>query len=608
MATEKETVIFEVKIEDDGAVESIDSIRKSTRALTQERNALNLATEEGRKRAETLNRQIDENNKKIKENSSALEKQRQNVGNYTDSIKDAADQLNIAGVNVGALTEKISAGISPMAAAAGGVSALVGLYVSSAAGARDLDSAQTQLSTSFKVLTNDLAKLVGADGKGGGLLSSLAFELNRSLFGIESAVLGSISADAQQALKEIELAQLDAQQFAKDQLALAEEQRRIRDDDTKSNQERLQAAESIGQFIIARETELVSVQERRLEKLRVLLATDKDNLEIQKEIKQTEFEIADIREDSAGKLTEALNGIKTVQKAVRDEAIESNAAMGASAQEMISKTQTASDEGFAKDLERINAKTQAEIDASNLVIDTTTVEIDETERLKDEAAVRDAERVANQTKLDKISSDQRLATARALYVGLGQVFSAFGIKSKGIASALATANTFLGVTEILKSPTAPFIEPFASAVRAIQIATTIATGIGAVRQINSVSGFASGGLTGTRINPGMGTPINRSNGDNMLATVKTGEVILNQSQQARLGGASTFAKIGVPGFATGGVTGTFETASASSTASQNRIFANMMKAFKEQRIVLPLEEFDIKQETRTQIQETARVL
>lgn len=37
-------------------------------------------------------------------------------------------------------------------------------------------------------------------------------------------------------------------------------------------------------------------------------------------------------------------------------------------------------------------------------------------------------------------------------------------------------------------------------------------------------------------------------GDNVLAYVKPGEVILNQEQQARLGGARTFASIGVPGF------------------------------------------------------------
>jgi hypothetical protein len=71
--------------------------------------------------------------------------------------------------------------------------------------------------------------------------------------------------------------------------------------------------------------------------------------------------------------------------------------------------------------------------------------------------------------------------------------------------------------------------------------------------VENVDGFANGGLSGTLITSKMGKPIRRSNGDNLLATVKTGEVILNQRQQNALGGANTFRKIGVPGFANGGM-------------------------------------------------------
>jgi len=70
-----------------------------------------------------------------------------------------------------------------------------------------------------------------------------------------------------------------------------------------------------------------------------------------------------------------------------------------------------------------------------------------------------------------------------------------------------------------------------------------------------VEGFAGGGLSGTKVKQGMGMPIKRSNGDNLLATIKTGEVILNQHQQAALGGARTFKRIGVAGFADGGMVG-----------------------------------------------------
>ncbi len=67
-----------------------------------------------------------------------------------------------------------------------------------------------------------------------------------------------------------------------------------------------------------------------------------------------------------------------------------------------------------------------------------------------------------------------------------------------------------------------------------------------------IAGFAEGGL----ITPEHGAPIQRSNGDNILATVKTGEVILNEPQQQgikQIAGADVFRKLRVPGFAGGGL-------------------------------------------------------
>lgn len=64
----------------------------------------------------------------------------------------------------------------------------------------------------------------------------------------------------------------------------------------------------------------------------------------------------------------------------------------------------------------------------------------------------------------------------------------------------------------------------------------------------AISGFANGGIVG--IDDGI--PIQRSNGDNRIITVKTGEVILNKAQQTILGGPSAMAAAGVPGFSSSG--------------------------------------------------------
>ena len=154
---------------------------------------------------------------------------------------------------------------------------------------------------------------------------------------------------------------------------------------------------------------------------------------------------------------------------------------------------------------------------------------------------------------------------------LGAMASIFGEETaigKAAGIAQATVNAYVGMTEALKLPWPLNLAAAAS---------TLATGLGAVRSItstktdiknpqkpslresshpaevgstiNAIPPFATGGLvTG-------GIPIKRSNGDNVLATLKKGEVVLNESQQRALGGAALFRHIGVPGFASGGLVG-----------------------------------------------------
>lgn len=137
---------------------------------------------------------------------------------------------------------------------------------------------------------------------------------------------------------------------------------------------------------------------------------------------------------------------------------------------------------------------------------------------------------------------------------------------KAAAIAQATINTYQGATKALAS-----LPPPASYIAA---AATIAQGLSSVAKI---TGIRSGGggfsapeaprspqqilapvleavppfATGGRVTGGV--PIHRSNGDNVLATLKVGEVVLNEKQQQMLGGDAVFKAIGVPGFASGGV-------------------------------------------------------
>jgi TP901 family phage tail tape measure protein len=133
---------------------------------------------------------------------------------------------------------------------------------------------------------------------------------------------------------------------------------------------------------------------------------------------------------------------------------------------------------------------------------------------------------------------QAISSVGAALQDFGSLFKEESILSKAIAVGNAVVNTYLAATRALASAEPPR--------NFIMMGATIASGLVAVAKIAGVQ-FAEGGLVGG------GNIPRQPNGDNVLATVKTGEVVLTQQQQASLGGANTFRRIGVPGFATGGL-------------------------------------------------------
>lgn len=174
--------------------------------------------------------------------------------------------------------------------------------------------------------------------------------------------------------------------------------------------------------------------------------------------------------------------------------------------------------------------------------------------LEQEKIAKERDSVILQSKIDLLGA-------------IAQIFGEETLIGKAAAIAQATMNTYLGATKALASlpPPASFIAAgttiatgLASVAKIVGIggkskapkipaAKDTATEQQAIATINAIPPFASGGkVTG-------GPRIRRSNGDNVLATLKTGEVVLNERQQRALGGDHVFRSIGVPGFATGGL-------------------------------------------------------
>lgn len=79
-----------------GLIQTIQAEDNSIKALTvrnaelvKERNLINTSTEEGRRKIQAINAQLDANNSKIKENTDALGKQKINIGNYASALGGA---------------------------------------------------------------------------------------------------------------------------------------------------------------------------------------------------------------------------------------------------------------------------------------------------------------------------------------------------------------------------------------------------------------------------------------------------------------------------------------------------------------------------------------
>lgn len=125
---------------------------------------------------------------------------------------------------------------------------------------------------------------------------------------------------------------------------------------------------------------------------------------------------------------------------------------------------------------------------------------------------------------------------------------------KAFEAARVKMNTIAEISEIWKSFAA--LGPLGQVLAVIKVAEATIRGATSLRNIESAS-FAGGGvadhpITGRRITERPNIPT-QPGGDNILALVKRGEVVLNQQQQQRLGGAPTFKRIGVPGFTGGGL-------------------------------------------------------
>jgi len=171
---------------------------------------------------------------------------------------------------------------------------------------------------------------------------------------------------------------------------------------------------------------------------------------------------------------------------------------------------------------------------SDLVMANSQVKIAQLEAEKDAAIKAAGDDVAAKEDIekdynDRIDAEKKKAGKKAQKIAIIQATIEM---AKGIMSAINTGMQAGFPAGLILAP--------------LLAAGVVASGAAQIKTIKAQQ-FATGGMV-----QGYGNIPTQSNGDNTLATLKSGEVVLNEMQQAALGGAHTFKSIGVPGFASGG--------------------------------------------------------
>ena len=141
-------------------------------------------------------------------------------------------------------------------------------------------------------------------------------------------------------------------------------------------------------------------------------------------------------------------------------------------------------------------------------------------------------------------------------------------RKKTIAIIESIINTALAITENLGNPVMAVLAGIAGAAQTAVIAAQPLAKGGVVGKGDDIVQFANGGKVTSRGNI---KPL--SNGDNVLATLKTGEIVLNESQQRRIG-YNTLKKAQIPNFATGGFVGS---PTSLITSSNNSLASEQMR-------------------------------
>lgn len=615
--------------------DSIAALRARNKELTAERNATSTATEAGRQKIAALNAELDKNNKVIKDNVDAYTKQKIGIGDYQGALDKLVPGL---GATVNGIRSMTAAGLTFIATPIGMVIAAIGValgalmayFKGSEKGQNDLNRIMLIGSTIMEKFM-DILEGVGEalfnafSNPKQALLDLVDFIKNNLInrFTALSVIMeGIVNLDFKKVANGviqlgtgIENGIDKIQKFGEAIIATANEAvrqgNRLADLSEKiDKQERA--------LVVERAKVSLEVSKLRAEAIKqegdAKRETVEQAIKLEEQLADKEVALAKIRLANA----RAIRDTNGADKEALDAVAKATADVMAAEESRYSATLR-----FQKEIEKLDEEARKEQEAieeeqrktnEEFVKKKLKEEEDEQKRIEAEQKKNNEKyleeqkkRAEKEVKIEEIKTGAITGLGNKLTKGRIDMQKLYGNFFKAGAAKETIINTkaaAMGVYKALAS--IPIVGPVLGG---IAYALVMAKGLADAAGINAIA-FARGGrvpLSGTRIKTGMGIPITRSNGDDLLATVKRGEVILNEKQQAKLGGARTFARIGVPGFADGGVTQETRVAASDLRTEQNLLdVANAL--LNQPRQILVMEEYEAKKASVDGIKNTARVI
>lgn len=541
MADEKKTVILDFQVDGDDAVKSIEKLTAANKALREERKKVDLSTEEGIKRVKEINKAIDENDKVIKSNSSSLEKQRLNVGNYTGALDKLIPGLGATANGFSTMTKTalgfIATPIGVVLAAVAAAIALIGQYFTrTEAGADAFSKIMAQLTAIMNVfldraaqIGSALAKLFTGDFIGAVTDTKKAF----------SGLTDEIVKEANEAGKLAELLDSLEDRERSNSVALSESTLEVKRLTIESKNRNLTEQERIDLLQKAIDIEKKANEQTKQIALDKLSAATKQieldfnqlNItklkgESEKEFAKRIVDNADITGAARDKVAEALKNLNEVEGEsfnIQEKLANMIDAQNIKQEEKAKKAEEEAKRKSEQDdqelirLEELNQKKavlrQQELDAviadyearQALREKETADMISEFDKqlAADKKAADDEYKIQRDNELKKSklveltekSKQQSIGATANLLGSIANLQKKNSIAQKGLASGEIIINTALGISQALRAPATPFIEPFATITRIAQAITIGLNGARALAQVNGVQ-FKQGGYTG----------------------------------------------------------------------------------------------------------------